>query len=126
MLPGIGQQKGVDSIYKSVEISAEFIDQQAGLQKYFVNRLSPILSEWVEKHDQEIISHLNIRLTINKAGHVTAAELLKFAGDENCTTALIKELLTMKGWTPAKIGSKPVSSFYDWQISCILWNFEDR
>lgn len=114
------QSKSCDTIYKYTEVIAQFKNEQISLDKYFDKHIIPILVRSRER-DNNIITKLQIVLTINSRGNVVDATFSRAKLSERCKEELKKELLTMEGWQSAIMNNQSVCSTYLWPIHCLKW-----
>ena len=109
-----------DNIFKRPEVEAKYTNGFPDLMNYFSQNLASIVGDSM-RENKTMIDRLYMNLLINDEGTVIAVEFTKPELSEKCKIKLRKEIMTMKGWTPGKIGKINVCTEYIWAISCIKW-----
>ena len=115
------QTKSCEKVYQTVDINPTYDGGTKALLNYSAKYLSPILSKY-HKKDEELTAKLTMTLIIDADGKVIDAVLSKHKLPKACEDEIIKQLLTMTGWTPGSLNGQNVCSRYTWFISCIKWS----
>ena len=109
-----------DTIYDHPEIPARYTNDIKALYVYSNKKLTPILSDCIKK-EGEMITRLQIKLTIDKTGKVSAVDFPKLQASKSCQEILRSEILTMTGWIAGQSDGKNVCSNFYWPINCLKW-----
>lgn len=120
------------ALYSSTASSQEIYDSPDTVASYgnvretlnFMFKLSTVISNLnCTTEDDSLVPKLTAVLVIDEKGVVKSAEIPNLNVDSVCLSALKKEFLNMKKWTPARVKGKPVVSKYNFVVSCFLWDY---
>lgn len=110
-----------DTVYKDVDINAQYKNGSKDLSDFAWKDLMPVLSKGIYRIE-DAPTRLLIYLTIDMNGNVIEANFKRSTLTKSCETQLIERLIKMKGWIPGKANGKPVCSIFYFPISCIKWD----
>ena len=119
-LNSYSQNIDCDSIYTYVETTPKYKNDLKDGSDLFVKEIIPIISDCVERN-KEIISRLNIELTIDKNGKVIDVIFSKSKMTKNCEDDLREKILKMEGWTAGTFNNEAICCKVKIPISCLKW-----
>ncbi len=114
------QTGGCDTIYNTTETMPHYKNETKGLFDYITQELSPVLAECM-KHDNNIVSSLQIILTIDRNGKVIDVDFPQNNLSSYCKNKSKEKLMTMQGWTPGYIKGQAICNKFNWPIKCLKW-----
>lgn len=116
-----GQAAASKRVYDYAEVMPSYRnDTPRQWLAYVSNELSPVLYRNMQREGEEIAS-LYLRLLINQKGQVSNVQITRPQLSTRCGREVREKLLTMTGWTPARMRGKPVSCWVALPLNCLKW-----
>jgi hypothetical protein len=109
-----------DTIYKTPQQAAH-CNNDIDFSKFVINALPAILDSCVNANE-EIITKLNLVLTINALGNIVEVQEKRNSLQPVCIKGLQQKLALYKGWHAGKVKNTEVCSYVSFPINCIKWD----